>query len=121
MLEKVKQDPKAIKSLDEANTPNHTQERYEIIKTGNIIFTDSEINRMDSHRIWLLVGAFSQIKKVTIFTDDPDEYNASFCYQPPLNISIKPAFDSIFFDVQNSLSMWSTFQNTELVSQFEVG
>ena len=36
-------------------------------------------------------------------------------------MDIKPTFDSTFFDIQSLLSPWSSFQDTEQISQFEVG
>ena len=71
--------------------------------------------------MWLLIGAFSLAKKIAVFTDDPDLFRAGLFQSPQSNIDIKPTFDSTFFDIQSLLSPWSSFQNTEQISQFEVG
>ena len=58
---------------------------------------------------------------MTIFTDDPDDYNDGFCSRLPTNIDIQPTFSSTLFDVQSSLCPWSTFENKEQISGFEKG
>lgn len=61
------------------------------------------------------------MKKVQIFTDAPEDYNTCLGSPQPGSLAIHPCSEALTFDVQSSLSPWSTFQNKEAVSQFEAG
>ena len=63
------------KNYDEANYQQHSQDPA-TIRSDNILFTNTEAKSSDKEHIWLLIGAFSQTKKIAIFTDDPDLYRA---------------------------------------------
>ena len=67
--------------------------------SGNIMFMDSSANYLDTQRIWLMIGAFSQVKKVQIFTDAAEDYNACLGFPHPESLNIYPCSDAVNFDV----------------------
>ena len=68
-------------------------------ESENLLFMDSSANFLDTQKIWLLIGAFSQVKKVRIFTDAPEDYNACLGFPQPESLSIHSCSEAATFDV----------------------
>ena len=60
---------------------------------------DSSVNYLDTQKMWLIIGAFSQVKKVQIFTDTPEDYTACLGSPQPESLSIHSCSDALTFDV----------------------
>ena len=76
-------------------------------------------------QMWLLIGTYSATRKVFIFTDQAESFNAHLPSDSSddtnLRITIHPSADAISFDLDHAISPWSSFRNKEVVSEFEAG
>ena len=72
--------------------------------------------------MWLLIGSFAASRKVIIFTDKPESFNAHLEHTESdfrSKIKLLPTADASKFDLNCELSPWSNFRNKEAISEFE--
>ena len=72
--------------------------------------------------MWLLIGSFAATRKVIIFTDKPDVFNAEIDQidaDLKSRIDIRSTTAAVNFDLNCELSPWNNFRNKEAISEFE--
>ena len=73
-------------------------------------------------QMWFLIGSFAATRKVIIFSDKPQVFNAHIDQgdtDDKMQVSVYPTADALNFDLDQGLSPWSSFRNKEAISEFE--